>query len=339
MTRFLLFAAVFALSGLTRFSHAADLPAPPLSQTLPGPGANAFSISTVYGPGDGLLYVWNGQQVLKQDAPLSASFTAIGTVGSGSADAGPIAFSRDGSQLLVGNGSGGFLGGANAGLLFAVPSAGGDSNTAAGTVPFHFTALAAPLGVSNTRYFINQGNVSFTASSVSVFDSSTGANLPLVENIPGASTSMAISPGGQLFVGVGFGPQTGHLRAFDLADLQTAFDNATPLDWSAGTLFNDQNNNSGAGMFFDARGFLLVGGGSGVTVFDPEGNSRLYDNGGFTGIDYDPVNDRVLVTGFGNFQGVYSAEVFQVPEPSTLALVLMGMLALVPKVRRLRRSR
>ena len=109
--------------------HAATLPAPSTGVTLPSPSANSFSIATAFGPSDGLLYVWNGAQVLKQNAVDSASFTSIGNVGSGSADAGPMAFSRDASRILVGNGAGGILAGANSGLIFGIPSGGGAFRT------------------------------------------------------------------------------------------------------------------------------------------------------------------------------------------------------------------
>ncbi len=88
------------------------LPSAPYSVMLPPPSTNAFGVSVAFGPSDGLMYVWDGGQVLRQDAPMSSSFTSIGNVGSGNADAGPLAFSRDGSQLLAGNGAGGLLGGA-----------------------------------------------------------------------------------------------------------------------------------------------------------------------------------------------------------------------------------
>ena len=113
-------------------------------------------------------------------------------------------------------------------------------------------------------------------------------------------------------------------------------DTATPLDWTSGEIFNSVDNNSGAGMFFDARGLLFVGGPLGVTVFDSNGNFRIYDNGGFTSVDYDPFGDRVFVRGSGNEQGIYPAETFLVPEPATVLLALMAVLAGAPVARRAR---
>jgi hypothetical protein len=316
--------------------QAATLPAPSTSVTLPSPSANSYAIAAAFGPSDGLLYVWNGAQVLKQNAIDSASFTSIGNVGSGSADAGPMAFSRDASRLILGNGAGGFVGGANSGLIFGIPASGGSSAVPISDVEFHSTFLAAPFGASNDKFFINSGNASFTASGVSVLDQLTGVNVPVIENIPGASTSMVVG-GGRLYVGVGFGPTRGELRSFAISALDTAYTNTSPIDWTTGQVFNSLDNNSGAGMFFDARGFLFVGGADGVTVFDTSGHSRLYDNQGFTSVDYDPTQDRFLVTGFGTEQGIYPAAAFLVPEPGAGVLAAFLGLCLVPLVQRGRR--
>jgi hypothetical protein len=250
-----------------------------------------------------------------------------------------MAFSLDGSQILLGNGAGGELGGSHAGLMFAIPAAGGSSSTAlVPTVPFHTSLLAAPIGASTTRYFIDQGTDLFgTGSKVSVFDSSAGTNIDVISSIPGASSSMALDSSNNLYVGIGFGAAAGELRMFSQAALTAAYA-GTPIPWTSGTVFNTNPNNSGAGMGFDARGFLFVGGPDGVTVFDPAGNSQLYHNGGYTQIALDPTNDRVLVTGFGNFQGLYDASTFLVPEPSAFALAATGGFMMCWKLRRRLRS-
>lgn len=314
------------LSCCTAAAVAATLPVAPVSVALPPPAANAFGVSVAFGPANGLMYVWDGASVLKQDGFNSASFTSIGSVGSGSADAGPIAFSRDASALLLGNGFGGFVGGpAHEGKVFSIPAVGGSSNVPLGTVAFHNSFVAAPLGASLTRYFVDAGADLFgTSSSVSVFDASTGSNLAVIQNIPGAGSSIALDAADNLYVGIGFGAQVGEIRTFSLAALTTAFNTATPLAWTAGTLFNGTPNNSGAGMFLDARGYLFVGGPDGIAVFDTAGHTALYDNGGYTSITYDPLHDRLLVTGFGNQQGIYPASMFHVPEPGTATLALLA---------------
>lgn len=332
--------SVVMLSGVVlaaSTARAAVLPAAPVTVALPLPSPNSFDVAVVFGPSDGLLYVWNGASVLKQNAIDSSSFTSIGLVGSGSADPGPIAFSRGAGALLLGNGSGGFVPSGNANLIFSIPAAGGDSSTAVGDVPFHYSFLATPTGAPPDTYFVDQGDASFTGSSVSIFDASSGTNVPVVQNIPGASASMALDAAGRLYVGIGFGAQRGELRRFAFADLDNAYNVHTPLGWTSGELFNAFDNNSGAGMFVDARGYLFVGGPDGITVFDQGGNFRLYENGGFTSVDYDPVSDRFLARGFGNEQGIYPAAVFLVPEPATAVLAILSGVLFIPLAWRMRR--
>jgi hypothetical protein len=326
--------------GTNAGARAATLPAAAVTVILPLPSANSFDVAVAFGPNDGLLYVWNGANVFKQNAIDSNGFASISAIGpvTQSADPGPIAFSRNAAAILVGNGSGGFSPAGNANLVFGIPSAGGDNTTPIATVDFHYSFLAAPLGASNDKFFVNQGEATFTTSSVSVFDQLSGTNISVVQNIPGASTFMAIDGSGRLYVGVGFGPDRGELRRFSNSSLGTAYSSAIPLDWSSGELFNDLDNNSGAGMFFDARGFLFVGGPSGVTVFDPSGNFRLYENGGFTTVDYDPFGDRLFVRGFGNEQGIYDAAMLLVPEPTAAVLATCALIPFVLLVRRARRA-
>jgi hypothetical protein len=316
---------------------AEPLPPPNASITLPSPASNSFDVAVTFGPSDGRMYVWTGGSVMKQNAIDSNSFTSIGTVGSGSSDAGPVAFSRDGSALLMGNGSGGFVPAGNEGLLFSIPSSGGSTSTSVAYVPFHYSLLATPAGAPASTYFLNQGESTFTSSSVSIFDATSGGNVPVIANIPGASSSMAIDSSNRLYVGIGFGADRGELRRFSYASLDNAHDTNTPLDWTSGEVFNADDNNSGAGMFFDQRGYLFVGGPNGLTVFDTSGNYVLYENNGFTSVDYDPFSDRFLVRSFGDQQGMYAAaDFFVVPEPATAALGLLAAIALGPLVRRAR---
>jgi hypothetical protein len=298
-------------------------------------------VSVAFGPNDGLIYVWDGTQILKQTSLNATTYATIGSVGDNNADAAPIAFSKNADEMIVGNGGGGtgVNAAAHAGKIFAIPAGGGSSSTAIGPgVPFSASFLAAPFASSNTKLFIDQGNSTFTASSVSVFDYLSGANNLVINNIPGASTDMAFHAG-RLYAGVGFGPEAGEIRSFSLSALQTALDTLTPLDWTAGQLFNSANNNSGAGMFFDAHGDLFAGGGEGLTVFDPQGNPTFYDNNGYTYLNYDPFFDRVLVTGFGTQQGIYPTAALAVPEPAAWMLAVCGSLGCAAAMRRRRCKR
>jgi|GEM_PF-1873504 len=318
----------------------ANLPASVGQISFPGPAANAFSTSVRFSPANGLLYAWNGAQVFRQDAPSVSTFTSIGAINAAgghqnSADPGPIAFSQDGAQIVVGNGAGGLQGGADTSLIFTLPATGGSSNTASGAVDFHNDFLGVP-GATG-KYFVDQGNASFDGSSVSVFDAGTGSNKQVITGIPGSSTSMGINGAGRLFVGAASttfppaapSPHAGEIRSFALADLAAALSSNSPLDWNSanGALFNSAPNNSGAGMFFDARGYLFTGGPNGVTVFDTLGNAQVFNNpAGYTAVTYNPANDQLLLTTFFSNTGtLYQAGAFAVPEPASL---LMGLLAL-----------
>ena len=70
----------------------------------------------------------------------------------------------------------------------------------------------------------------------------------------------------------------GQIRRFTLPLVDLAAAGAT-LDWNQGQLFNNAANNSGNGMFFDARGNLFVGGPNGVAVFNASGASQFYGTG------------------------------------------------------------
>ena len=329
---------IAVLSSTTAWAQV-PLPAAPTTITFPNPTSpNVPAFSTVlatFGPSDGLLYVWDGVNVLKESAPGTSQFNPFGSVPStNSSDPGPITFSSDGNQILLGNGAGGNLGGTFNGMMYIMPKTGGAvASPVGGSTLWHDAFVASSL--SSSQYFVNQGNASFSGSSVSRYDATADIVKSVIQNIPGAGASMAVG-NGRLFVDIGFGPQRGEIRSFALTQLNTAASNNSPLDWTTGTIFNSQDNNSGAGMFFDQRGLLFVGGGDGVTVFDTLGHSRLYSNNGYSVVTYDSHDNAVLVTGFGDHQGIYLASMFAVPEPSTALLALLGLLSL-PLRRRMRR--
>src|SRR5207253_240884 len=95
------------------------------------------------------------------------------------------------------------------------------------------------------------------------------------------------------------------------------------LEWTAGQLFNSADNNSGAGMSFDSRGNLFVGGPDGVSVFNSSGGSQLYATGAssFPIVMYNAANDQFAFTlnGFNDPQGlgfnprIYRAAEFAAP--------------------------
>ncbi len=148
---------------------------------------------------------------------------------------------------------------------------------------------------------------------------------PLIQNIPGASSSITFDSANRLYVSIGFGPDRGQIRRFTLAQLDLAAA-GTPLDWTSGQLFNSADNNSGSGMFFDARGNLFVGGPNGIAVFDQSGASQSYSTGvdSFPSISRNAVNDQfaLLLGGtndplnLGYSPLIYRAADFSVPSPA-----------------------
>ena len=310
--------------------------------SLPAPNHNAFNTSFRY-DSYGILFAWDGYQVWRQNGVNADAFTSIGTVVAGnseplswpgstggpynSADAGPINFSGDGRRILLGNGSGGYgpwggKGGTgpyefeHTDRIWSMPISGGAVSLPSGTPPvgniaYHNDFLPLPVASTitgkNAMYFVNQGNATYSGSSVSVFDQATGRNVTVINNGPGATTSLAFNPtNGRLYAGVGYGPDRGKIYSFGLDQLDQALKTNTPLDFvTNGTLFNPTawNNQSGAGMFFDADGYLFSGGdgeilpvdNGGITCFKPDGTvSRVLKLGPYTSAVYNPLNDQVL---------------------------------------------
>lgn len=322
---------------------------------LPAPDGNAYGTSLRY-DSSGNLYAWDGLNVWKQSGS-TGSFTnsgpaTLGTSGTNSADAGPITLSQDGQSLLLSNGAGGQQGGAYNGAFFTMPVSGGTAAQVAGNgVQYTYDALALP--GSNGKYIVNAGNSDYSSSTLSVFDASSGANVPVVVNGPGATTSIAINPTqGRVYVGAvvsnaasltGF---SDNIYSFSLSQIASNYSNATTFDFASGTLFNSTaaGSQTGAGLFFDSNGYLFSGG-DGITVFNPSG-SIVYDQPAsaldnyYETLSYDPANNHVLVVPGGSTTGtLYNATDFEsVPEPSTLALLGGGALAALV-ARRRRRTR
>lgn len=306
----------------------ADLPAPAAKLTLPPPGnANAFDITARYDSA-GLLFVWDGVNIWKQSSPNAPLALFASNVGSGSADAGPINFSFDHSTLFFGNGAGGMLGGAQNGKIFSfdlittTPSA---SSIGLAKDQFDFIPLPASTALLNPgNLLLVNSAVGWTGSQVSIATLHTPSNIPVIANIPGAATSLVFDASNNLYVGIGYGDDRGDIRKFALSSIESAFASQTPLDWTLGTLINPTSsaNNSGAGMFFDSRGYLFVGGNEGLAVFGPDGVAKTYDIGpGFSRITYNPAADQFLVLSYASNNGaVYNATAF-VPEPGALMLL------------------
>jgi hypothetical protein len=338
---------LFGVSGIAPAENL--LPVTTLT-SLPPPGLNAFSTTFRY-DSQGILFAWDGYHVWKQNGVNLDAFTQIGTVIAADdggphnyADAGPVNFSADEQRILLGNGNGGW--GAEtsaAGLVWSMPISGGTVSLPAGTqpvgnIPYHNDFLSLPatstIAGKDTKYFVNQGiDYSGSGSIISIFDETTHANVSVVTNGPGATTALAFdSKNNRLYAGVGFDPGRGNIYSFSLDQLDQAFETNTPLDFvNDGVLFNTtiSDNQSGAGMFFDANGYLFSGGTEGITCFKPDGSvSNVLDMGAYTSLVYNAFNDEVLAIPYfpGTTGWVFSAHDFEsVPEPGTLCLMAIGL--------------
>ena len=321
---------------------------------MPGPANGTTGLVSARYTADGQLYVWDGANVLRGTDPGTGAFTNLsspGSVGSGSPDTAGINFTSDGSTIVVGNGFGGD-GKANNGLVFAIPMTGGTSHTPAATVlnEYDFIPLprAAAISGGDRMMLVDAGLPGFE-SAVDITDLNTGTSRSVIAPIPGASTALAMDAANRLYVGIGWGDGTGDIRRFAWAAIESAFAGNTPLDWNSGELFNPQcsGNNSGAGMFFDKRGYLFVGGAQftnyelgiydqGIAVFAPDGSGRTYDLGpGWIGsLVYDPNLDQFFAQTWGDSTfNVYNAAAF-VPEPASLLLPAMASLSLLRRRQR-----
>ena len=284
--------------------------------------ADAFSTSLRY-DSSGNLYAWDGVSVWELSA--SGSFNVIGSVtSSNQADAGPISFSQDGQTLLLSNGAGGYYFSGN-GRFWTMSASGGMAAPVTGSgVPYTYDALALPAAStitgSSTKYLVNAGESTYTSSSLSIFDASTGTSQMVIANGPGATTSIAINPNNNsVYVGVGYGPDQGNIYSFSLSLIGSAYNSGTPVDFvSGGTLCNPTATGSqnGAGMFFDNNGYLFSGGG-GMTVFRPDG-TICYDqvsgaaDGYYATLTYNPANNEVLKVPYGSTTGtLYNAADFE----------------------------
>lgn len=329
-------------------------PVPVGTVALPPPDINAassYSETSFRYSSTGTLYAWDGQTIWQQ---AGSSFDAIGTVQpNNSADPGQINLSADGSQILVSNGAGGSSGGPFNGEIFRLPAPASVPVTPVpqaplvGTVPYNFDLLpvpaASPLSAAGANFFADVGSSDFSSSSVALFNSSNGSSQPLITNVPGASSFLAINPAkNALYVEDGYGDNpadTGDIRSFSLSALASG-----PMNFSQGTLFDTAGfgAQAGNGLFFDKDGYLFSVGQNGITVFNPQG-AIVYQQdptGSFADdatIAYDPATDQVLQapTDGSNNATLYNAVSFEpVPEPASASMLAVGSVLALGRRRR-----
>ncbi len=270
-----------------------------------------------FGP-NGQLYDSDGANIWEQTAGLSGSFTKIGTIPSIGSDPGAINFTSNGQTIMVSNGAGGSNTNTSNGFLYTAPLPIGTSGPGSpvpsaakiGTVANNYDFIPTPSSSTftnaSTSFLVDLGTNGGNNSEVDVFNSATGSDVPVIQSIPGASASLAIS-GNNLYVGVGFGNSQGEIETFNLSTLATAAKNNSAVNWSSGTVVNPSDfNNSGSGMFVDPRGYIFTGGPNGIEVIASSVNSIVYgipyDVGGdqmtFTNVTYSPITNQFTVQGY-----------------------------------------
>jgi hypothetical protein len=349
-SRRLIAAGAAALLAASAAASVASAATPVATFSLPAPSSIAFGTSAIYGS-DGLLYAYDGKNVFKQGAVNGSSFAKISTADAAvtGSDAGPVTFTQNGSTIVVGTGSGG-TDFSSAGKFLTLPAAGGTFTPLSAVIPgqFAFTPLPASSTVvgAGNKLAMNQGD--FASSSVSYFDITSGSNVSVISSIPGASSELAFGPGGNLYVGVGFdgdndgaGPDTDHrgeIRSFTIGALDGAFNSATPIPFSSGTLLNAASNNGGNGFFVSQAGYLFAGAGSegGLITISPTGDVTSYNLGlSFPALRYNPTNDQFAAIAFDGATSVFNASSF-VPEPgiATSFVLAFGAGSLLRRGRR-----
>ena len=303
-----------------------------------------------FGP-NGQLYAWDGTTIWEQTGSYNTgSFNAIGSITAPpstaspfDSDPGPINFSADGRSIVVSEGAGGSDSTLPAvdsnGLLFMLPITGGTTIAPVGTIPNTFDLVPVPPKSATTGYFVDIGTPGLN-SEVDLFNSSTGADVPILTGIPRASTSLAVtgtnSSNYTLYVGVGFGDQQGQIEAFNVQALFQGLKSGTPLSWNSGTIVNPADgNNSGSGIFVDPRGYIFAGGPNGLEVVvgsstAPFNYSIPYtaDGGGllsYVSVSYNAITNQFTTEGYdmtGSFPvpetNVYSASQFGVAAANLL---------------------
>ena len=69
-----------------------------------------------------------------------------------------------------------------------------------GTAANHYDFVPAPAASTmpgtNAKFLVNAGSADFASSEVDLFDAASGKTIPLIESIPGASSSIAFDSAG-----------------------------------------------------------------------------------------------------------------------------------------------
>ena len=337
--------------------------------------AGAFATSLTYGS-DGLMYVWDGQNVYQQTTKNGNAFAQVGTAPfPNSARSRPDQLFRGRQHTFAGQRRRRFFKHLSAlpslasynGLLFALPAPSPPGVTTppvlsaayAGTLAYNFSAIPVPKGTllpdASNSYFVDYATANFGSSQVAIFDAKTGTVTPVITGIPGASTSLTIDSSGRLYVGIGYAygsDPTGKIETFSVADLVQA---SQPIAWSDPTYSkafykaNDGNDyDTGNGMFVDAQGYFFTAGGNfgvagGLTMISPQGVVTTYafesNADQDPSIAYNPLLNQFALTPYGGVPEIFDISEFHAvpaPEPTTFVALISAGLMGVIIVRRRR---
>lgn len=267
-----------AASAATAFTTYTDFPLP---------AAGSFVVSGTALP-DGRLLLWDGDRVYTQTLPGTDGFQPRASGYQG--DTAMVALAPDGHTVLLGQGFAG-----NLYLLDADAPADYTPASVVASVPGHFAGVF----LTQELVLLDVGRLDFSGSELQILDlgakkrgeKSTpglavakgaayfneGAKDLVVDKPPfGYSASLAVDAANGIVYAMD--SNTRELRYFAVADLISAFNTATPLDWATdGTLVGS------VGQFFSGgvagvrpNGDLIIGGSLG---FLQPGGIHLVDPG------------------------------------------------------------
>ncbi len=303
---------------------------------------------------DGRLVTVVGTSLYVETAVGARTFTSLGVLTGasfpGGAFGGPafVRVSPDGGRVAIGNNGGPTYADYRVGIFNLA-----DLTGAWFSAP-HFDAAWI-----DDRHLALTAGAFGSPSIVSALDTlsapSSPSNVVVVANIGGASAGIAFDAAGRLYTGNGFatgGPSdTGAIKAFEPAAWAAALSGGAPVNFeTSGTLVADLL--SASPLVFDGEGNLLVGGGDFLGGTDNDSAALLRQtalaaalSGGGPANPADPTQVRRFDPDAGNPFNYYDVNynaitgevylrdgaqvwVYVVPEPATVALLALALLAM-----------
>jgi len=296
---------------------------------------------------DGRTVVYDGYTVWNETAVGSGAFAALGTVGAapGGSDPGFIVSSVDGSQMIIGQGAGGFTGGSSNGLIYSMPATGGPATLIADVDNNYAAAFR-----SSTELYVDLGDGTFGGGSfVSVLDLTSGSNSVVID-VPGGSGGVAVDSLGRLYVAIGYdatGVRTGEIRRFAAADIQAALTGGFVIDYDTGlfitrelsasslAFINDNllicggSDSTGTSGRYDYFAVIDVTTGATIAKFDPDPTSEA----SFYSVAYNAATQQMgaMVSEYWTDAVMYRTGIDAIPEPALMLILPAFLLAVIRK--------